>query len=219
MNILILGGGGREHTLAWKIKQSSKCETLHVAPGNAGTAEIAINAKLDILDFEDVASYVRQNNIELLVVGPEAPLVAGIADYFAEELPGVMVIGPKQKGAMLEGSKAFAKSFMKEYNIPTADYLEISARNLDEGIQYLMTNPGPYVLKADGLAAGKGVLIIEDKEEAIDELKSMLEGKFGSASNTVVIEEFLGRIGIFDFHFDRWEVILFFYLRQRIIRE
>ena len=191
MNILILGGGGREHALAWKIKQSAKCTSLHVAPGNAGTAQIAQNIPLDIMNFSEVASYAKRNDINLLVVGPEAPLVEGIADYFANEIPGMMVIGPKRKGALLEGSKAFAKKFMKEFNIPTAGYIEVTSENIEQGIQFLNSQRGPYVLKADGLAAGKGVLIISDREEAIDELRKMLDGKFGSASNTVVIEEFL----------------------------
>lgn len=191
MNVLILGGGGREHTFAWKIKQSPLCENLYVAPGNAGTAQIAQNADLDLFDFEEVKEFVISNDIHLLLVGPEAPLVAGISDFFAEQLPRLMVIGPKKSAARLEGSKAFAKSFMQEYKIPTAGYIEVNAENISDGIDYLKNNNGPYVLKADGLAAGKGVLIIDGRSEAIEELKSMLDGKFGEASKKVVIEEFL----------------------------
>jgi len=191
MNVLILGGGGREHTFAWKINQSPLCKNLHVIPGNAGTANIATNYNLDILDFEAVLNYVKSRSIDLLIVGPEAPLVEGIVNYFEKHMPGLMVLGPKKKGAMLEGSKAFAKEFMKQYNIPTADYLEVTKSNLEAGLEHIEDREGPYVLKADGLAAGKGVLIIQNKEEAKAELKEMLGGKFGSASHTVVIEEFL----------------------------
>ena len=191
MNVLILGGGGREHTFAWKINKSPLCKNLHVIPGNAGTASIATNHHIDILDFEAILEYVHEHAIELLIVGPEAPLVEGIVDYFEKKMPGLMVLGPKKAGAMLEGSKAFAKEFMKEYGIPTADYLEVSRSDLDEGFDYLDNHEGPYVLKADGLAAGKGVLILEDRHEAKRELEAMLGGKFGTASHTVVIEEFL----------------------------
>lgn len=194
MNILVLGGGGREHTFAWKLTQSPLCERLHVAPGNAGTAKIAQNAALDIMDFKEVEDYVLKHKIDLMIVGPEAPLCAGITDYFEEHVPTLMVIGPKKDGAQLEGSKAFAKSFMNQYKIPTAGYLEVTSDNLIEGVRYLESNPGPYVLKADGLAAGKGVLILEDQATAISELKAMLSGKFGDASKTVVIEEFLDGI-------------------------
>ncbi len=191
MNVLILGGGGREHTFAWKIKQSPQCQDLHVIPGNAGTASIATNHDLDILNFEAVLRYVREHRIDLVIVGPEKPLVEGIVDYLEENMPSLKVFGPKSQGAMLEGSKAFSKEFMKEYNIPTAGYLEVTETNLDEGLSHIDTSVGPYVLKADGLAAGKGVLIISDRVEAKEELKNMLGGKFGSASETVVIEEFL----------------------------
>jgi len=191
MNILVLGGGGREHTFAWKLIQSPLCDGLHVAPGNAGTAKIAHNAAIDIMNFKEVESYVLEHKIELMIVGPEAPLVAGITDYFEEHIPSLMVIGPKKNGAILEGSKAFAKSFMNQYNIPTAAYLEVTESNLQEGIKHLNDTDGPFVLKADGLAAGKGVLILEDRTQAIDALKEMLNGKFGEASKTVVIEEFL----------------------------
>ena len=194
MKILVLGGGGREHAFAWKLVQSPLCEDLHVAPGNAGTAQIAHNAALDIMDFKAVEAYVLKHKIDLMVVGPEAPLCAGITDYFEEHVPSLMVVGPKKDGAQLEGSKAFAKSFMNQYNIPTAGYVEVTTDNIDEGVDYLENNDGPYVLKADGLAAGKGVLILEDRAIAIDELKAMLSGKFGDASKTVVIEEFLDGI-------------------------
>lgn len=191
MNVLILGGGGREHTFAWKIHQSPLCKNLHVVPGNAGTADIATNHNLDILDFEAILQYVREHNIELLIVGPEAPLVEGIVDYFEKNMPGLMVLGPKKDGAMLEGSKAFAKEFMQQYGIPTAAYVEVTRSNLEEGLTYIDRHDGPYVLKADGLAAGKGVLILEDRTEAKQELEDMLGGKFGAASHKVVIEEFL----------------------------
>ena len=191
MNVLILGGGGREHTFAWKIKQSPRCQELHVIPGNAGTATIATNHDLDILDFEAVQTCVQDHDIDLVIVGPEQPLVAGIVDYFEEHMPSLLVLGPKQQGAMLEGSKAYAKEFMKQYGIPTADYLEVTKTNLAEGLAHIDQTTGPYVLKADGLAAGKGVLIISDQAAAKEELKSMLGGKFGSASKTVVIEKFL----------------------------
>jgi len=191
MNVLILGGGGREHAFAWKIKQSPQCGRLHVIPGNAGTTSIATNHELDLLDFEGILKYVHEHSIDLVIVGPEKPLVEGIVDYFEENMPKLMVVGPKKQGAMLEGSKAFAKDFMKQYSIPTADYLEVTNANLTEGLSHIDASTGPYVLKADGLAAGKGVLIISDQKEAKEELQSMLGGKFGSASQTVVIEEFL----------------------------
>ena len=191
MNVLILGGGGREHTFAWKIKQSPQCQELHVIPGNAGTESIATNYDIDILDFESIYYYVEKHDIELLLVGPENPLVEGIVDFFEEHMPSLKVLGPKQNGAMLEGSKAFAKEFMKQYDIPTADYIEVTKSNLAEGLTHIDMSKGPYVLKADGLAAGKGVLIIEDKEVAKEELELMLGGKFGPASKTVVVEAFL----------------------------
>ncbi len=196
MKILILGSGGREHTLAWKFSQSSHCERLLVAPGNAGTAGIAENIDLDIMDFGAVKKTVQQYNIDFVVVGPEAPLVGGIVDYFKKdaELRGVAILGPDQAAAQLEGSKSFAKSFMIRHGIPTAGYLEVTADNIQEGIDYLSSLSAPYVLKADGLAAGKGVLIIDDLEEARQELRAMLEGKFGEASQKVVIEEFLDGI-------------------------
>ena len=192
MNVLILGSGGREHALAWKINQSPLCNSLFIAPGNAGTESIGKNVPMDILDFSRIESFVRDNEVDLMVVGPEAPLVEGIANYFQDNMPELKVIGPKKEGAVLEGSKSFAKAFMRQYGIPTADYIEISQTNLDEGIRHINQNDGPYVLKADGLAAGKGVVILEDRNEAISELQAMLDGKFGVASKTVVIEQHLG---------------------------
>ena len=194
MNILILGSGGREHAFAWKIHQSTRCEHLFVAPGNAGTADIATNLSIDPLDFEKIEKAVIKYDIEMLIVGPEVPLVAGITDYFEEKLPGLNVLGPNKMAAQLEGSKAFAKQFMKDNNIPTADYIEVTLDNLEKGMDHIRGNEGPYVLKADGLAAGKGVLIISDPEAACTELRHMLEGKFGAASSRVVIEAFLDGI-------------------------
>lgn len=197
MNVLILGSGGREHTFAWKISQSKQCEQLYVAPGNAGTAEIATNLELDILDFKAVAEAVHKHQINMVIVGPEAPLVAGIHDYFLEQedLRGVPVIGPQKVSAELEGSKEFAKEFMARHEIPTAAYKSFDKDSLEEGKAFLETLEPPYVLKADGLAAGKGVLILQDLDEAKRELELMLaEGKFGEASAKVVIEEFLDGI-------------------------
>jgi phosphoribosylamine--glycine ligase len=194
MNILILGSGGREHAFAWKLHQSTNCNQLYIAPGNAGTATVGINLDIDILDFHQIEEIIEEHDINIMVVGPEAPLVEGIWDYFKKNKPELKVIGPSKKGAQLEGSKAFAKEFMAEYDIPTASYIEISAGNIDNGLEYINRHKGPYVLKADGLAAGKGVLILNDPEEAKDELKKMLAGKFGRASEKVVIEEFLDGI-------------------------
>jgi len=194
MNVLIIGSGGREHAFAWKIHQSPLCDQLYVAPGNAGTQQVAQNIDLDIMDFEEVLRHVQKKEIQLIVIGPEAPLVAGLADYLEEEMPSLMIIGPKKDGALLEGSKAFAKEFMIQYDIPTAQYLEVTSDNLSQGISHINSSNGPYVLKADGLAAGKGVLIIEDRQEAVRELEEMIGGKFGKASATVVIEEFLSGV-------------------------
>ncbi len=197
MNILILGSGGREHTFAYKIKQSNRCDQLFVAPGNAGTHAIATNVQLSVTDFEAIKSCVLENNIEMVIVGPEDPLVKGIADYFlkTESLKNIMLIGPSLQGALLEGSKERAKEFMIDHNIPTAGYQSFTKETLSEGKDFLETLSPPYVLKADGLAAGKGVLIIEDIEEAKQELENMLShSKFGAASSTVVIEEFLDGI-------------------------
>ena len=197
MNILIIGGGGREHTFAWKIAQSPKCNQLFVAPGNAGTAAIATNLPLAVNDFEGIKTVVIAQAIELVIVGPEDPLVHGIHDFFLadQQLKNIPVIGPQQSAAALEGSKEFAKAFMKRHNIPTAQYASFTPDTLVEGIAYLAQMAPPYVLKADGLAAGKGVLIIEDLAEAQHQLKAMLvDQKFGTASSKVVIEEFLSGI-------------------------
>lgn len=197
MNILILGGGGREHTFAHKISESDLCNNLYVAPGNAGTSSIAKNIALNPTDFMAVKKTVLENNISMVIVGPEDPLVLGIYDFFAadELLKEVAVIGPSKKGALLEGSKERAKEFMFSHKIPTAAYQSFTAVSLDAGKNFLETLNPPYVLKADGLAAGKGVLIIEDLAEAKQELENMLvDEKFGAASKTVVIEEFLDGI-------------------------
>lgn len=197
MTILLLGSGGREHALAWKMLQSDKCSKLFVASGNAGTEAIAINKNISPTDFEAVKKLVIEEKIEMVVVGPEDPLVAGIFDFFKndEALKNVPVIGPSKNGAQLEGSKEFAKEFLVKHNIPTAAYGSFTAATLEKGQQFLETLSPPYVLKADGLAAGKGVLIIQDLEEAKTELKNMLvDEKFGQASSKVVIEEFLDGI-------------------------
>ena len=196
MNILLIGSGGREHAIACKIAQSPRCTRLYIAPGNAGTAEVGENVKLDTDDFVAVGSFVVDHHIDMLVVGPEAPLVAGIADHFAQEpaLKGVMVVGPSKAGAMLEGSKDYAKAFMQRHGIPTARYQTFTAATLAEGQAFLDTLQAPYVLKADGLAAGKGVLIESDLATAKAHLAEMLGGKFGSASASVVVEEYLSGI-------------------------
>ena len=197
MNILLLGSGGREHALAWKMLQSDKCQNLYVAPGNAGTSQIATNIDLDPNDFEAVKKIVLQNKINMVVVGPEDPLVNGIYDFFQNdsEINQIPVIGPSKVGAQLEGSKEFAKEFLVKNNIPTARYESFTAETVEKGCKFLETLEAPYVLKADGLAAGKGVLILNDLEEAKTELRSMLvDAKFGTASSKVVIEEFLDGI-------------------------
>jgi phosphoribosylamine--glycine ligase len=194
MNVLILGSGGREHTLAYKIAQSSSCKSLYVAPGNAGTAECSINLELDILNFQEVALAVKKYQIDMLIVGPEAPLVEGIKDYFEDrsEFFNLKIIGPSKYGALLEGSKKRAKEFMKAHNIPTAAYQSFDKDSLEAGKVFLTTMQPPFVLKADGLAGGKGVLILNSLQEAQDELENMLtNNKFGKASEKVVIEEFL----------------------------
>ena len=196
MNILLLGSGGREHALAWKILQSPKINTLYVAPGNAGIGQIAEILDISPLDFTAVKAQVIDKKIDMVVIGPEDPLVKGIYDFFIndKEIQHIPVIGPSQLGAELEGSKDFAKRFMMRHNIPTAKYKSFTNKNIDEAYQFLEELKAPYVLKADGLAAGKGVLIINDLNEAKTELKAMLGGMFGAASNTVVIEEFLSGI-------------------------
>ncbi|WP_303181372.1 phosphoribosylamine--glycine ligase [uncultured Butyricimonas sp.] len=196
MKVLLLGSGGREHALAWKINESERLTTLYVAPGNAGTAGIAENVNIKVTDFEALAAFVENNGIEMLVVGPEDPLVEGIRDYFEADarFAHLMIVGPGKAGAILEGSKDFAKEFMIRHHIPTAGYLTVTKENIEDGIDFLKTLKPPYVLKADGLAAGKGVLILNDIEEAKSELRLMLGGKFGKAGNRVVIEEFLSGI-------------------------
>lgn len=197
MNILILGSGGREHTFAWKLAQSDSKPNLFVAPGNAGTHEIATNLPINVNDFEGIKAAVLEHQIDMVVVGPEDPLVNGVHDFFLEDddLKQIPVIGPQKAAAELEGSKAFAKAFMDRHNIPTAAYEEFTAENLEDGYTFLESLNPPYVLKADGLAAGKGVLILQDLQEAKEELKSMItDGKFGDASAKVVIEEFLDGI-------------------------
>ncbi|MGQ1908891.1 phosphoribosylamine--glycine ligase [Marinifilum sp. RC60d5] len=196
MNVLLLGSGGREHAFAWKFNQSKKLEKLFVAPGNAGTAEIAENIDLDPNDFPKIKEFALANQVDMVVVGPEDPLVNGIHDFFLadEQIKNIPVIGPEKLGAQLEGSKDFAKEFMFRHDIPTAQYKSITKDNLEEGYQFLETLKAPYVLKADGLAAGKGVLIINDLDEAKTSLKEMLGGMFGEAGSRVVIEEFLSGI-------------------------
>jgi phosphoribosylamine--glycine ligase len=194
MNILLLGSGGREHALAWKLAQSAQCDALYIAPGNAGTAQHGTNVNISITDFDAIKSFVLEKQIALLIVGPEEPLVKGVTDYFRndKQLQQVAVIGPSQYGAQLEGSKAFAKKFMIRHGIPTAAYREFDESNYEEGIPYIQQHALPIVIKADGLAAGKGVLICQSHVEAIAEYELMLQhSKFGEASKKVVIEEFL----------------------------
>ena len=196
MNILLLGSGGRECAIAWKLAQSPRSENLFIAPGNAGTASLGRNIDMSATDFDAVARFCIENNIDMVVVGPEDPLVKGIYDYFANTaaISHIPVIGPSKEGAQLEGSKDFAKAFMMRHNIPTARYRSFTAENIEEGYAFLESLQAPYVLKADGLAAGKGVLILPTLEEAKSELRAMLDGMFGQASATVVIEEFLSGI-------------------------
>lgn len=196
MKVLLLGSGGREHALAWKIAQSPKVEKLYIAPGNAGTSEAGENVNLKATDFPTLKAFALEKEIDMIVVGPEDPLVQGIFDSFKEDPATchIDIIGPTAKGATLEGSKEFAKGFMMRHNIPTARYKSITADNLQEGLDFLASLEAPYVLKADGLCAGKGVLILPTLEEAQKELKEMLDGMFGDASATVVIEEFLSGI-------------------------
>ena len=196
MRILLLGSGGREHALAWKIAQSSKCEKLYIAPGNAGTCNVGENVAIKADDFEAVKAFVVENGIQMVVVGPEDPLVKGIYDDLKSDsrTKDIPVIGPSKAGAVLEGSKDFAKAFMQRHNIPTARYETFDGEHLEEGLKFLETLQPPYVLKADGLCAGKGVLILPTLDEAKKELKEMLGGMFGNASSRVVIEEFLSGI-------------------------
>ena len=196
MRILLLGAGGREHALAWKIAQSKKCEKLFIAPGNAGTSQLGTNVDINANDFEALKNFTLDNHIDMVVVGPEDPLVNGIYDNFKNDArtASIPVIGPSKQGAVLEGSKDFAKGFMERHNIPTAAYATFDGTTVEEGLKFLETLEAPYVLKADGLAAGKGVLILPTLEEAQKELKQMLGGMFGNASAKVVIEEFLNGI-------------------------
>jgi phosphoribosylamine--glycine ligase len=199
MNILLLGSGGREHALAWKMAQSPELSKLFIAPGNAGTSQNGTNIQLDLSDFESIAKFSTEHEIHMVVVGPEVPLVEGIRDYF-EARPGlkdIILVGPDKKGAMLEGSKDFAKAFMLKYNIPTAAYQTFGAGETEKGKAFLGTMKPPYVLKADGLAAGKGVVILDEIEDALDTLAEMIDKqKFGKASSKVVIEEFLSGIEV-----------------------
>ena len=196
MKILLLGSGGREHALAWKIAQSQKIEKLYIAPGNAGTASVGENVAIKADDFEGIKQFVLANAVDMVVVGPEDPLVKGVYDFFKNDsqLASIPVIGPSKQGAVLEGSKDFVKSFMQRHGIPTATYRSFNGTNIEEGIAFLETLQPPYVLKADGLCAGKGVLIVPTLEEAKKEFRGMLDGMFGEASATVVIEEFLSGI-------------------------
>jgi len=196
MNVLLLGSGGREHALAWKMVQSPRLTKLYIAPGNAGTRELAENVDIRVTDFEAIARFVEEKRIDMLVVGPEDPLVEGVRDFLEGDprFSQLLIVGPGKAGALLEGSKDYAKEFMARHGIPTAAYLTVTAENLEEGLAFLKKLQPPYVLKADGLAAGKGVLILENRAEAERELRLMLDGKFGKASSRVVIEEFLAGI-------------------------
>lgn len=194
MKVILLGSGGREAALAWKISQSPECEKLYIAPGNGGTAAFGTNVAIKPSDFAAIETFIRENGVTLLVVGNEDPLVAGIRDYFAKTMPELLIVGPAADGAALEGSKDFAKHFMMRHGIPTAAYRSFTAETVEQGCEFLASLKAPYVLKADGLAAGKGVLIINDLAEAQQSLREMLGGMFGQASATVVVEEFLDGI-------------------------
>lgn len=196
MNVLILGSGGREHAIAWKLAQSPLLNNLFIAPGNAGTLQVGRNVNLGLADFQAIGKFTIDNKIDMLVVGPENPLVDGISDYFNQndQLSDILVVGPVKAGALLEGSKDFAKRFMQKYSIPTADYKTFTKENLGEAKSFLESINPPYVLKADGLAAGKGVIILNDLDEAYSTLEEMFSGKFGEAGRTVVIEKFLDGI-------------------------
>ena len=198
MNVLLVGSGGREHALAWKMTQSPKLEKLFIAPGNAGTAQVGVNVNIKATDFEALGNFCVENNVSMLIVGPEEPLVKGICNYFKStpKLTHISVIGPDKQGALLEGSKEFAKKFMIKYDIPTAKYKSFTKDSLTEAVDFLKTLKPPYVLKADGLAAGKGVVILNDINEAKKELEEMFSGKFGEAGIKVVIEEFLSGIEV-----------------------
>jgi len=196
MNILLIGNGGRDHAFAWKLVQSPLCSQLYIAPGNAGTAQHGVNVDIAVDDFEGMKKFALKNKVDMIVVGPEIPLVKGIYDFFTEnkKTKHIKVIGPSKAGAELEGSKAFAKKFMEQFEIPTAKYCEVTDENAEDGVVYIATQKTPIVLKADGLAAGKGVLIINDIVEATQALREILDGKFGEAGSRVVVEEFLDGI-------------------------
>lgn len=196
MNVLLLGSGGREHAMAWKIRKSSYLNNLYIAPGNAGTAQLGTNVPFAVTDFVEMKRFALEHDIDMIVVGPEDPLVEGVYDFFRddEDICHIAVIGPSKKGAQLEGSKDFAKNFMMRHQIPTARYLTVTPENIAEGDAFLDSLPSPYVLKADGLASGKGVLILDDLHESKQMLREILDGKFGKAGNKVVIEEFLSGI-------------------------
>jgi len=193
-DVLILGSGGREHALTWKLSQSNLCNLIYIAPGNAGTQQLGTNVDLDITDFSSIGNFCLEKNIEYLIVGPELPLVQGIVDFFATTFPNIKVLGPDENAAQLEGSKDFANRFMEKYKIPTAGYKTFSLDEITEAKSHIEESKGPYVLKADGLAGGKGVLIFEDQNEAKKAIEEMLSGKFGEASSKVVVEEFLSGI-------------------------
>lgn len=218
MRILLLGNGGREHALAWKISQSVKCEKLFIAPGNAGTQLVGENVDIDVNEFEKLKDFAIDKKVELVVVGPEIPLVNGIYDSFKNDprTSNIFVIGPSKEGAVLEGSKDFAKAFMLRHNIPTAAYATFDNTNIEEGLLFLEKLTPPYVIKADGLAAGKGVLIIDTIEEAKQELRNMLCGMFGKASSKVIIEEFLSGVNVRSL-FLLMAFIIKFFQRQKII--
>lgn len=194
MNILLIGSGGRESSFAWKLSQSPLLDDLFISPGNPGTKQYGTNVNLDVDNIIELSKFIKDHKIDMVIVGPEAPLVNGISDKLKDLFPKLMIIGPSAQGAMLEGSKSFAKKFMKEFGIPTAKYEAFTKDELDKAVEYINSMSGNIVLKADGLAAGKGVLIIQDKEQAVEELKNIFEGKFGKAGDTVVIEEFLDGI-------------------------
>ena len=194
MNILLIGSGGRESSFAWKLSQSPLLDELFISPGNPGTKQYGTNVNLNIDNIVELSGFIKDHKIDMVIVGPESPLVNGIYNKLKDLFPKLMIIGPSTQGAMLEGSKSFAKKFMKEFGIPTAKYEAFTKDDLDKATEYINSMTGPVVLKADGLAAGKGVLIIQDKKEAIEELKKIFEGKFGEAGDTVVVEEFLDGI-------------------------
>ncbi len=196
MNVLLLGSGGREHAMAWKIRKSSYLNNLYIAPGNAGTAQLGTNVPIAVTDFVEMKRFALEHDIDMIVVGPEDPLVEGVYDFFRddEDICHIAVIGPSKKGAQLEGSKDFAKNFMLRHQIPTARYLTVTPENIAEGDAFLDSLSSPYVLKADGLASGKGVLILDELHESKQMLREILDGKFGKAGNKVVIEEFLSGI-------------------------